>query len=91
VVMEEQNYTSTHPLGHAWPVTVILYLYHLVGDTYSSENQLNRGDFMRMMMMMMIMTTTTIMMLIMMMMMMMMMMMVMIIIIIIIIIITWST
>ena len=26
-VMEEYNYTSTHPLGHAGPVTGSLYLY----------------------------------------------------------------
>ena len=26
-VMEEQNYTSTHPLGHTGPVTGSLYLY----------------------------------------------------------------
>ena len=25
-VMEEQSYTSTHPLGHTGPVTVVLYL-----------------------------------------------------------------
>ena len=24
-VMEEQSYTSTHPLGHTWPVTGSLY------------------------------------------------------------------
>ena len=26
-VMEDQSYTSTHPLGHTGPVTVSLYLY----------------------------------------------------------------
>jgi len=26
-VMEEQNYTFTHPLGHTGPVTGSLYLY----------------------------------------------------------------
>ena len=26
-VMEEQSYTSTHPLGHIGPVTGSLYLY----------------------------------------------------------------
>jgi len=28
-VMEEQSYTSTHPLGHTGPVTGSLYLYLL--------------------------------------------------------------
>ena len=27
-VMEEQSYTSTHPLGHTGPVTGSLYLLH---------------------------------------------------------------
>jgi hypothetical protein len=27
--MEEQSYTSTHPLGHTGPVTGSLYLYEL--------------------------------------------------------------
>jgi len=27
VVMEETNYTSTHPLGHTGPVTGSLYLF----------------------------------------------------------------
>ena len=29
-VMEEKNYTSTHPLGHTGPVTGSLYLYNSV-------------------------------------------------------------
>ena len=28
-VMEEQSYTSTHPLGNTWPVTGSLCLYFL--------------------------------------------------------------
>jgi len=28
-VMEEQSYTSTHPLGHTGPITGTLYLYLL--------------------------------------------------------------
>jgi len=32
-VMEEQSYTSTHPLGHTGPVTGSLYLYISVKDT----------------------------------------------------------
>jgi len=28
-VMEEQSYTSTHPLGHTGPVTETLYLYKI--------------------------------------------------------------
>jgi hypothetical protein len=27
-VMEQYSYTSTHTLGHTWPVTGSLYLYH---------------------------------------------------------------
>ena len=26
-VMEEYSYTSTHPVGHTWPVTGSLYMY----------------------------------------------------------------
>ena len=35
-VMEEQSYTSTHPLGHTGPVTGTLYLFykHLSHDIY---------------------------------------------------------
>ena len=39
VVMEEQSYTSTHPLGHTGPVTRSLYLYVM-----SSIRQVHAGE-----------------------------------------------
>ena len=39
--MEEQSYTSIHPLGHTWPVTGSLYLYLL-----SENHNINREDYM---------------------------------------------
>ena len=29
-IMEQQSYTSTHPLGHIGPVTGTLYLFYLI-------------------------------------------------------------
>ena len=34
-VMEEQSYTSTHPLGHTGPVTGSLYLYLYYKDPHN--------------------------------------------------------
>jgi len=38
-VMEEYSYTSTHPLGHTWPVTGTLYL-SLLNIITSGKNRL---------------------------------------------------
>jgi hypothetical protein len=44
--MEEQSYTSTHPLGHTGPVTESLYLFTFTLDVYrnfGSDWQYSRG------------------------------------------------
>ena len=37
-VMEEQSYTSSHPLGHTGPVTRSLYLYIICSRNFFPEN-----------------------------------------------------
>ena len=45
-VMEEQSYTSTHPLGHTGPVTgtLYLYLYFCTGNLRLQEMNNNNNN-----------------------------------------------
>ena len=38
-VMEEESYTSTHPLGHTGPVTGSLYLIYIYIKRFSSHGE----------------------------------------------------
>jgi len=44
--MEEQSYTSTHPLGHTGPVTgtLYLYLYFCTGNLRLQEMNNNNNN-----------------------------------------------
>jgi len=44
-VMEEQSYTSTHPLSQTGPVTGSLYLSSLIFPTVSKEYFGHRGQY----------------------------------------------
>jgi len=44
-VMEEQSYTSTHPLGHTWPVKGSLYfIVYYFGYTAINSSKVHRQN-----------------------------------------------